>query len=483
LPTPEELKAQLDPAVKQVAEAEQRVRRLEADYLRDHSQVPELRAALAELAQARHDLRERWKELSTPLEAILLDQKQAKDALDAANTRLTLVRNRNTTGEATADQLAAAQEALKQASAVHSAATAVSEKYESLLAMHRQNVQNERDDKQLTREPPETPSDSELKMHPDVALACLEFETHLKLDYVRFDDLGLWFKAALRVREPAGVYHAGDLIVVYNGRLLDSLDLMAAALKNLKHGHSFFLPGGLSGRHRLTGFGWSNPEEWLKPGPISRAVVHFELRVRKDGAAGMQARYPFGVCVSPEGLFVISVASKSLAAGEAIVAIEGHEGTASVVAADDERGLTLIKLNSPRERLFSWVKCRAGEPVVGQRFDFSKGPNTIFELAASAVNRSYPAPYSGDDAIVIEAPLDFVGDSAPLMAKDGELQGIVVASVPSHPNKDDPQTRVPDRHFAVPATRTQKLIDQYRANSAAARNAKRATDGAESGVP
>ena len=57
---------------------------------------------------------------------------------------------------------------------------------------------------------------------------------------------------------------------------------------------------------------------------------------------------------------------------------------------DDAHGLTLVKLVSPDQPLFSWLKCRSGSPATGQRlqfFDAERQPRGV-----SAVEAGQPLP-------------------------------------------------------------------------------------------
>ncbi|MCX7407786.1 MAG: hypothetical protein NTZ32_06850 [Planctomycetales bacterium] len=454
VPSPKELRARLEPFAKRVASAEERVRELEGPYSRDQSGVAELKRAFEELTQARQDHLARWKAVAPTIQRLSSDYNASQIISSGLALRLETMRKMLAEGKATEEELRTVTDSYQRARETAAAQEANIRAFESEFDQWPYDVLNDPDDLISHSQPgPSTPSEH----HPDVLIAWLEEVTRLKLELVQFGDLNLWFKAALRVREASDKYKKGDLIVVLNRRLFESLDQAASALKsrNSNELNSIVLSGGLAGMPRQAIFHSQGSVQFLTPEQGAQAGIRLEIRVRTEGSDVSETKYVEGICLSPDGLVVIPVSSQSLVVGEPLVAYGEIKGTARVVASDDQRGLTLIKLDSPKQKLFPWVKCRTGLPAKGQRlsigYDRTTGSGRVEE-----VGQALPKPLAGNDAFVVSVGLQTpVG--ARLMSIENELQGMVVASVEiPTPTGNKPS------HIAIPAVHLEKLVSDYR---------------------
>lgn len=494
LPSPEELRTQLESHAKRVAAAEARVRKLEATYFRDRSNAAELQKALEDLAQARADLRTHWKEVDHQVSGLELARMTTDAIADALHERLKAMTKLGAGGKATADEIQSATESYRQASATHIAATEKHLRYTEFFRAAESTV-IQIDDYELESYS-EAPTPPKPGYHPDVALAWLEAATDLKLEFIQFDELKLPFKAALRIRESNNLLRltSGDLIVALYGQRFDSLDQAVVALKPSTRSHERFshqpntvLRGGLAGRPAKMPFSYKSwAIDYLKPGYANETDIRLEVRVRGEGTNTAETQYVTGTCVSPDGLVVIALAATSLVDGEPIVAFEPITGTARVVAADNKHGLTLLKLNfnSPEHPLLQWVKCRSGKPTTSQRLRLYNDQSThdvdsAPPVVVSEVGQPYPKPLEGDDAFAVLtgliayevdgkavlplkngfAPLPKRGDR--LMSVEDELQGLLLSST-TELTGDAPKKEERQRAVAIPAVHIQKLIDEYR---------------------
>ena len=468
LPSPEELRDQLEPFVTRAAAAEERVRELEAIYYQDRSHAAELQRAFDEMTKSRQDLRGRWKAIEPSLMLITVNYESAKMIADSLGSRVESVMKQLADGKATEAELTEVVTSWKRAGERCVSAKSTAEPYNAVL--EKLTPVNMYDDESFSYS--SAPASPQPGYHPDIALAWLEAVTDSKLEFVRFNDLNLWFKAALRVRESNGRHNAGDLIVLLNGQLFESLDQAVVALKpSTRRGHSdtqwsVVLPGGLTGQRQQERFTKWWEDDYLEPGPLGKACVRLEIRMKREGVVCAETQYITGTCVSPEGLVVIPISSQSLVTGESMVVFGTIKGTASVVASNDQRGLTLVKLHSPNQQLFSWLKCRTGMPTKGQRLiirdDKENNDFSAHDTSVTEAGLALPKPLSGNDAFVVHTHRNVMAPiGAQLISVENELQGIVLESMPYAIDADSDKQEL-KRHVAIPAIHVEKLIDDYR---------------------
>ena len=456
VPSPKELRARLEPFAKRVASAEERVRELEGPYSRDGSGVDELKRAFEELTQARQDHLARWKAVAPTIQRLSSDYNASHIISSGLALRLETMQKMLAEGKATEEELRTVTDSYQRASETVAKQEANIRAFESEFDQWPYDVLNDPDDLISHSQPgPSTPSEH----HPDVLIAWLEEVTRLKLELVQFEDLNLWFKAALRVREASDKYKKGDLIVVLNRRLFESLDQATAALKprnsNRNELNSIVLSGGLAGQPRQVVFHSQDSVRFLTPQKGAQAGIGLEIRVRSQENAVPETKYVEGICLSPDGLVVIPVSSQSLVVGEPLVAYGDIKGTARVVASDDQRGLTLLKLDSPTQKLFPWVKCRPGLPANGQRLLIRHDSNAG-SCRVRDVGQALPKPLVGNDGFMVSGASQ-VTMGARLMSIENELQGMVVASVETPPPTDNMPS-----YIAIPAVHLEKLVSDYR---------------------
>ncbi len=485
LPSPAQLREQLEPFAKRAAAAEERVRELEPIYFRDRSNAAELQRAFEEMTAARSECRSRLrKSIPVAINRLNPELASAKALVEALSAQHREKLKSLSEGKSTEAEVKAVSDSWKQAIEATAAIEAKLESYGN-LAMQLTPFAGrleEMDDPLAFQDPPVAPQPGN---HPDVSLAWLEAVTNLKLEFVQFDDLKLPFKASLRIREANNELglKAGDLIVALYGQRFDSLDQAVVALRPSTLSHDAFgnhlpntvLSGGLGGRQKHLPFSYKS---WridpLLPTTVNRAIVRLEVRVRGAKPEEIETGYVTGTCVSPDGLVVIPFAVKSLAETDPAVPFGKVTGTVRIVASDEERGLTLLKLESPDHQLFGWIKCRAGVPSKGQRLllrdDRDDENFSSHETKVTEIGQAYPQSRNGADGFVVTVHRNVgVPLGAPLVSVDHELQGIVIESKPfaaasgdgAESDKKDSQ-----RSFAIPAIHVQKLIDEYRRSTA-----------------
>ena len=201
------------------------------------------------------------------------------------------------------------------------------------------------------------------------------------------------------------------MIVVLHNRLFESLDqVITLLIPTMNANDSIVLKGGLAGTNANVGFVHQLNYQNLQPASIGQAGVYFELRIKEPEQKDVLIEYLNGTCVSPDGLVVVPVSSKSLVEGEPI-SVFGNafkKATARVVASDDERGLTLLKLELAQRNLVPWLKCRTGQPAMGQRltgleilFSSSESWNTRnCSVTLMELNQKYASMRVGNDGFV-----------------------------------------------------------------------------------
>ena len=462
LPSPEELKAQLEPFARRVTDAVDRVRKLDVIYLRDRSNTTELKRALQDLNQARVEWGNRLKVIQPTLSTIFIKHSGDKALSDSLGQRFEAITKQLAEGRATEADLNAVAESWKRSAESALTAKSLAEKYSAVFEVFG-DVQSDNDDN-FTYSSRNQSARPQPGYDPEMALAWLEVATGLKLEFVRFDDLDLWFKAGLRVREAGGQYHAGDLIVTLNNQLFESLDQAVEALSSKSRGGfvDIVLSGGLSG-HRIKGhFSGEHLSEFLKPQFEVQAVIRFEVSLRGRDEKERLTDYVNGVCVSPEGLVVIPVLSTDLAEGEPIIPMLKTTATAKMVASNNQRGLILVKLESAQQPLFHWTRCRTGPPGLGQSLKLNnnnEGPDSqSVNVQVIEVNRSYGKPREGNDAFAVKIPLglNLKCGAALTSVVNGELQGVVLDN-----NRNLATTGSPSCQ-AIPAVHIQKLLSDFR---------------------
>ncbi|MBC8117289.1 MAG: pilus assembly protein N-terminal domain-containing protein [Candidatus Saccharimonas sp.] len=477
VPSPKQLREMFD----RVVAANERVRELEATYLRDRTGAADLQRAFDEMTQARRDLSSQVGRVEDTLEQVTLRLEPAEVDL---KRRLEAITNRRSEGQATEAELKALADSMRRESETLVTARARCVEHEIGLRKLMQLMPDLEGDEPVSY--PNAPAPPQPGYHPDVAIVWLEAATDLKLEFVRFDDLKLWFKAALRVRESSGEHKAGDLIVALNGRLFESLDQAVVVLKPSTQLHlpgtiiqtpeSTFLRGGLAGQRQRWVFQKTWQVNYLESSQPDKAGIQLEVRVRREGTDNAETKYIIGACVSPDGLVVIPVSSQSLVVGEAAVVYGMIKGTARVVASDDTHGLTLLKLEAPNQRLFPWLKCRAANASKGQQlqlFDSStNGSPSTHAVSVLEVGQPLPKPLVGNDAFAVDTLLNVVVPSgARLVSVGNELQGIVIASAVSPKIVEAPDKPMWKGHIAIPAVHIEKLVNDYR--KAAAQQAQK----------
>lgn len=474
LPTPQEIDAQLEPIARRVNSAASRVRTLETQYLRDRSSAVELTQALKDLQQARSEWSKQVKRIEPSLNLMFHKYETAKLLAETLNKRLESVANQLAEGKATVAEVNAVAEEHKRASESFVSADALFESYQTGSELY-EDIHTSDAEVPKCQEP--ILNARTVPEHdPDVALAWLEAATGLKLEFIRFDNLQLWFKAALRVREAGGKHRAGDLIVTLNEHRFDSLDQATEALSRKSRGNfmTIVLRGGLAGHREQAHFNGEPLIRYLRPGdPVEKpngnaATIPFEVRVRGETTGGLRTEYLLGTCVAPDGLVVIPVLSKLLVPGEPLIPYGKIRGTARVVATDDAHGLTLVKLESPNQPLFHWWKCHMGSPAKQQRLNCQDEDGKQYDVLVSEIGQALTKPLVGNDAFMITGPSvwNFTPGLA-LKTVDQELQGITIAAelapVERKPQDDDPG----NRKLAIPAVHIDKLIKDHRKASRA----------------
>ena len=177
-------------------------------------------------------------------------------------------------------------------------------------------------------------------------------------------------------------------------------------------------------------------------------------------------RYLQGICVSLEGLAVVPSLITSIEEGKSIKIYGTTRGTASVVAIDEVHKLTLLKLDIPDKKLFTWAKCLTSMPSKGQRlsvlYEFAP-PNSYSQSIPAtvlAINQDYSLLPDCHDAFTLNE-IAKVPVGAMLRSIDGELQGILLEKSESAPEPDKTSP-----HACLPAVHIEAMRAKYRASHA-----------------
>ena len=471
-PTPDEFRLQLEPFLKRLHAAKEEVRKLETLYFQDRSNAAELQTAIDEFTRAKDEVRGQWTLIKPYLDRCISDNEISIAVHDALSMQQGELIKKLSTGKSTEAEVKEVSESMIRAKeSARSTETYIKNCLKLIEDDHLKFI-DESSDKPIGDHP--LANFPEVSFPTDAAMIWIETATGLKLQFVRCDDLKLPFKAALRVRESKGQYKTGDLIVVLHNRLFESLDQVVTLLLPTMNSHdSIVLKGGLAGTKMDVGFMHQLDYRNLQPATIGQAGVYFELRIKGPEQKDVLIEYLNGTCVSPDGLVVVPVSSKSLVEGEPISAFGDSfkKATARVVAFDDERGLTLLKLELAQRNLVPWLKCRTGQPAIGQHLTFlellfessSSGlKKSTYSVTVMEVDRKYARQRVGNDGFVVSAQPAFTARmGSPLTAFDDELQGIVVDRE-FEESTADATGKPPKSITAIPAIHVQKLIDDYR---------------------
>jgi hypothetical protein len=439
LPSPQQIRAELEPFVRRIQEATERARGLEQKYVKGLTDPAPLTEALSQLAQARRDCHRKFKDVEGLLTQLSSNYEIAELLSKAATKRFEATKERYLAGNATDAEVTTAIESSRKAEQELISVKKTIETTYAIAFSGFEDAQIENDETLNWLSESSVPTRSE--QNSDLAMVCLEAATQLKLEFVRFDELNLWFKAALRVRESGGTYKKGDLIVTLNQYQFDSPGQAVDHLqkRNVSHDISIVLPGGLTGVRQRAHFSGTSLEEFLVPVTDFQATIQFEVPARTGKSETVS--YINGVCIWPNGLVVLPIDARMIPDDEPILAFGAKKGSARKVASDEQHGITLVKIDSPDQSLFHWVKCRRGRPAKGQRLT-QNGKDVLVQ----DVGQKMTDLFEYEDAFVIGAAS--LPKGTPLFAVDQELQGIVI-------HETSPV-------MGVPAIHIQKLLDQYR---------------------
>ena len=471
-PTPDEFRIQLEPFLKRLHTAKDEVWKWETIYFQDRSNAAELQTAIDEFTKAKDELRGQWTAIKPALDRCLSDIEISKAVHESLSKQQGELIEKLSTGKATEAEAKSVSDAMLRAKESVRTNESRIENYLKPIEDDHLNFISGSSDKPIEDHP--LANFPEVSFPTDAAMIWIETATGLKLQFVRCDDLKLPFKAALRVRESKGQYKTGDLIVVLHNRLFESLDQVVTLLLPGMNSHdSIVLKGGLAGTKTDVGFVHQVGYQNLQPASIEQTGVYFELRLKGPEQKDVLIEYLNGTCVSPDGLVVVPVSSKSLVEGEPIRAFGDtfKKATARVVASDDERGLTLLKLELAQRKLVPWLKCRTGQPAMGQHltgleisFDSSSSGLSTMNCSVTVMelDQKYARQRAGNDGFIITAQPAFSARmGSPLTAIDDELQGIVVDREFEEPT-DSSTGKPPKRITAIPSIHIQKLVDEYR---------------------
>jgi hypothetical protein len=442
-----------------ILELRKLVGELEVRYYKDRTKSAELRSAINELMNARSEYKRQWKQIES-MQMLLLNYglRQRLTTLEKSALEKLSASEKGVLAKNSAREMEQLRQVVNGVEAFGAAGS-------------------ESDPWGLEDNTPfadAVPAAAHaIALHPDAALALLERTTELRLELVRFDDLKLPFKAALRVREAYQEFKTGDLIVVLNGQLFQSWNQAVEALRSRAlpgsngNQETVVLGEGLLGGIKRINFAARWDQDYTKPGSPSEAHANFEVRVREAGKE-VETHYVSGVMLSLDGLAVIPTSSKWLVPGEEIVMYGHFTGTARVVGSDDEHNLSLVKVESRDKRFFTWLKCRIGLPAKGQSLSTAHPTSNSNRATILITGQPYPNPFSGTDAFVVERSED--DETAPgsmYVAKDGCLQGIKAIweyQLPSDQKSGtESDARVAShRDWAIPAVHIENLLNKYR---------------------
>jgi|GEM_PF-6409504 len=446
---------QFDVLINRISLAKDRVRELQTVYLKDKSHINELREAIGEIAKISPEWDHLLEEVTQKVVARRKETDVENTIYTAKSERAEAVIKEFAQGSIDEPRMKVAIEARNLAKeSIINAGKQLKEMSDALNQWQRPPSINEISLNRNTRI-----TDRLTVVRPGAAQAYVEFILGVNLELIEFDELGLWFKAALRVRKSHRQLLEGDLIVGLNGRVFDTFEEAAASLvKPISQSQrDIVFRGGLGGSLEATQLGRNaGPSEVFAPlnlAAIKDATVRFEIRTRV-GMSAPEARYVHGTCISPDGLIVVPQPTEALGELESITALDHFNMPAHIVAVSEDSRLLLIKLDPDEPRMFQWVRSRQERPTRNQKltnpdYDFNSFV-TLDILTNSAPETATNTMFEVSESHV---PSVRFGPNIPLFTLTGELQGITcdLAIVPPDP----PQ------YFAVPATAWLKLVEKY----------------------
>lgn len=456
-PSIDDLRKELEPIAKRIADQRARVRELEPVFFVNRSTAAELEKAMDELNASRREWRLRSKVLEPLSLRLSMEEDAAKAIANSFESRWTMLKNHSSTKQ---DEFKKVLDSMLQANDVYSAAHARVAEFESAFL---EMVPSEDSEGEFVFSPKKSHlSNPDPGCHPSVAKAWMECVTGLKLELVKIADLKLGVDFALRVIEAEEQFRPGDLIGLLDGQPFRSWNEAVAILKPFsRHGSGAppniaYLHSGLSGAvrvNRLDMMSWDHDKLSDQNGHAV-STVRVELRVRKKNSDELESMYATGTCISPEGLFVVPFFFIAVPNREDVVVFEttNLEGgrpspTGRIVASDEAHGLLLLKVNPPSRSLFYWRKCSEVLPIKNQVIITDA---VGVEFNVTEVNKPWPKPFEGTDAFVITAkgPLtpsvNLPNQGQALYGVDQTIQGILTWE------------------GAIPAIHVQKLLDRYR---------------------
>jgi len=462
LRTPEQFQADLEPLLQNVKICEQRLREQEAAYYNDNSNAAELQAAWDALMLAEADLKKGAVPIEDAIRVVREQHSIARETLLALHKQQVLKLSLLAKGEATEAEVEAARKACVSFGDSVETFTARLHLLSNLLKSIPQRRDHEKYFRGCTSAKELSPS---IDNHDPVdALIWLEAGFNAKLEFVKFDNLNLPIKAALRVCESTDKYQPDDLIIAIKGYSFETFDeAVTAALSDGRFVPSL-LRGGLLGDVYPGNF--DGQLRYLRNSGGSDVTFNLEVPLVAPESGETRIRYLQGICVSLEGLAVVPSLITSIEEGKSIKIFGTTRGTASVVAIDEVHKLTLLKLDIPDKKLFTWVKCLTSMPSKGQRlsvlYEFAP-PNSYSQSISAtvlAINQDYSLLPDCHDAFTLNEIAN-VPFGAMLRSIDHELQGILLEK-----SRSAPEAEKITPHACLPAVHIEALRAKYRASHA-----------------
>lgn len=490
---PEKLFAELKRLAMRLTEKRKQAEELEVIYFRDHKGVAEFRQALAELSEVRRSWRALMPEVQRYSERLTLESTAAESMLKLLGEKWEQL----TANSVKAQDYKEIADAMLETRERFARAKAETAEFESMYLGLVTPDEFQFDERESDGHRTSDSSDRVLDLHPNVAKACVESVTGLRLELVHFDDLNLRYQTALRVIHGRHSLNEGDMIVQLANQPFRSWNealkyLMPYVETNHDRPSAHVYNSGLSGPE-------SNPVllvwhrnlfEFLQPDfKRPQSTIYVEMRVRTAENNDVETVYGTGSCVAPEGLFVVSLMRKDLSSIEEILVIgDNTDGgrirpKPTIVATDENHGLLLVKVEPPGDGLFYWRPCRTTLPARNQVLT---GVDSIEpSLRVTQVNRPWPKPFQESDAFVVTDSFtnNVTSLGTFLFSLDKmSMAGIVVAEVdlpksskpnPApvfNPNRDQPDPSLEQeppkksgpKYLVIPAVHIQQLLEKYR---------------------
>lgn len=446
---------QFDAWTGRINAAKDRVRDLEDLYVRDTTRAKELLEAMAHVESIADEWDRLLKEVTQEYDAKRKEQEVFKLLTEAKILRINAVIEKFSEGETDEKTIRAAIDSRNTAQQAISDRLAELNRINSAINGWQRPARISNPRFSIA----EPVSENVYPLREGSALTYLECVTGMKLQLVRFDDLGLWFNAGLRVCDPNGrQYKKGDLIVALRGHTFNSiLQAAAAASLNPEGQSNVVLSGGLAGSVQHGQTSYTPVQHFRQPeyrDNLQSATVQFELKLRHPNTNESEALYMSGVCISFDGLVIAALPSKELGTVESIAAIGEFRSAARIAFVEEELGLLLIKLEPEQPRVFPWVKSRLDRPTKNQQLTIpGHGYSAIVDHDCSpeapARARRFVVVADGDANLRFE-----VGTR--LFTQTAELQGIVVAVAGEESNISKSH-----ESFAIAAVDWQKLVEKY----------------------